>query len=123
MRTKAKAIQSGAGLRKLAAKTTWTEADARAALAARDASGLTQSEFGRRTGIGVNRLWWWGKRLGAEKAAPALLRVHVRDEAAAPAAASGAVEIELAGGRVVRVKRGFDPEELRRVVAALEGAC
>jgi len=118
-----KTVLSGAGLRKLAAKVTWTAADARAALAARDASGLTQSEFGRRTGIGVNRLWWWGKRLGAERAAPALLRVHVRETASETAATTGAVEIELAGGRVVRVKRGFDPEELRRVVTALEGAC
>jgi DNA-binding transcriptional regulator YiaG len=124
MRTKTETVRSGASLRKLAAKVTWREADARAALAARDASNLTQMEFARRSGIGVNRLWWWRKRLGAASPSPAMLRVHVREEAPGGATATnGAVEIEVAGGRIVRVKHGFDPEELRRVVTALEGVC
>ena len=123
MRTGKRSVWGGSRLRRLAAKLTWTAADAQEALAARNASGLTHIEFAQRSGIGVNRLWWWGRRLNSPAsttASPAMLRVHVREEASVLAAMNGVVEIELAGGRIVRVKHGFDPAELRRVVTALE---
>jgi len=108
-----------------AAGRYWRETDARAALAAHRASGLSLAGFARRHGLTVQRLRWWRQRLTSPAsvttpAAPQWLPV-----ALLPAPASGpaaALEVVVRGGQVIRVPADFDPAQLRRVVAVLETA-
>jgi len=116
------AISSGWRLRRLAAKSKWTTADAREVFAAQAGSGLSVAAFTRRLGIGGARLGWWRTRVKLEPPAPAMLRVHVREEVAAVNGGT-VVEVVVGGGRIVRVPRGFDAGELSRIVAALESGC
>ena len=98
-------------------------------------SRLPKKEFAQREGISPDVLYWWdreiqrrdqdGRRATAKhpkQASPATRRnafIPVRVvEPTSPVAVSP-LEI-VAGGRVVRVRAGFDPETLRRVVAVLE---
>ncbi len=57
--------EASAALKQALAKRYWTVDDARQVLAACAASGLSEAEFGRREGIGAQRLGWWRRRLGA----------------------------------------------------------
>jgi hypothetical protein len=43
----------------------WNEEDAREALAALDASGLSAEGFARAQGFSAQRLWWWRHRLAS----------------------------------------------------------
>jgi hypothetical protein len=51
------------------------------------------------------------------------VEVHLPQAAEAPPAMRGSIEIELAGGRVVRVREYVDLELLRAVVEVLESRC
>jgi hypothetical protein len=86
------------------------------------ASGLTAREFAARNRLKVHTLRHWAWKLGRETGdvaslarVPALIEVHAR------AAADDRFEIEL-DGRRVRVPPSFDPDALRRLLAALEWA-
>jgi hypothetical protein len=104
-----------------------------------EASGLTQVEFcrGRELSLGSFRYWRYrpARSNGFDRLDPATdglprsLRdaaapqfVPVRIAAAAPEACTAPrpIEILLTGGQRVAVARGFDPETLQQVVAALE---
>lgn len=97
----------------------WTDADARAALAALDASGLTVAAFAAREGLDPQRLYFWRRRLrtGSVEAQPQpptfieVLRAAEREKL---------IEIILCSGRVVRVAESIDAGVLRRLVDALE---
>ena len=60
-------------------------------------------------------LYAWSRESRASRA-PAFVEVQVREEERS----GGAVEVVLAGGRVVRVRDVVDPRVLRSVVEALE---
>lgn len=97
----------------------WTLADARAALAALGASGLSTSAFARREGIDVQRLYRWRRQLAEEHRGPAVFApapelIEIRARRAEP------VEIELASGLLVRVSETIDPAALARLVSVLE---
>jgi hypothetical protein len=97
----------------------WTEAEARAALAALDASGLRPSAFATREGLDVQRLQSWRRKLGAKpktRPAPASRPafVEVRPRSSEP------IEIVLRSGRVLRVPESIDSAVLRRLVDALD---
>ena len=91
-------------------------------------SGKSLREFAAAEGVRPERLAWWRCRLqreqsawGLEAEAPRLLPVEVRGSEPQPACS--ALELVLAGGRVVvRVGADFDELALRRVVAVLGGA-
>jgi transposase-like protein len=101
----------------------WTITDARAAIAALTASGLSLVAFAQREGLEVERLRRWRARLAAEQrgaapvAAPAAPEViELRARPATP------VEIVLGSGRILRVAETIDVVVLARLVAALERA-
>ncbi|MBX3463281.1 MAG: hypothetical protein KF830_08925 [Planctomycetes bacterium] len=95
------------------------------ALAAQAASGLTVAEFARRIGVSVPTLYVWRRRLGSSppRELPAKL-VELTTTQASPMAeqaSAGAMVVRLCSGRrSIDVSAGFDDEELRRLVAALE---
>lgn len=113
-----------ARLRELAASRYWSEADGRAALAAFEASGLTRAAFRRETGISIQRLKWWRRRLGAT-AEPAGRIEFVPVEVAPRATVTAEAAMEILLGEIrVRVGPGFDPGALRRLLVVLaEPAC
>ena len=89
-------------------------------LAAYRRSGLTQKAFAAQTGIGYSTLTSWLKKAGASPGAgladgpPALIRIP---NLLPPAGRVAAYRLEFAGGLRVEVARGFDPEELGRLLA------
>ena len=84
-------------------------------------SGEPASEFARRLGVDPRRLWRWAARLSTSEPAPVHFHpVRVTSEGADRRAAS--IEIELGGGRRIRVAAGFAAEDLRRVLAVLDEA-
>lgn len=98
----------------------WRVDDARSALAALAASGLSLGEFARRNGLQSQRLRRWQRRLDREArpaAAPAAELIEIRPRRAEP------VEIVLASGVIVRVAETIDPAALARMVAALDCGC
>lgn len=106
-------------------KVEWT-----ARLAAWAASGLTAEEFAAKNGLTSQALKWWRWHLGAEaaraKSAPAAKAMtttafaEVVVAASPPTPPSGAFEVLLRSGQVVRVPAVFDAVALRRLIDALE---
>ena len=83
-------------------------------------SGVDLAEFARREGIKAKQLSWWRWRLQSSdeperRAEPEFLPVRV--VAATPPPAATPIEIALPNGRLVRVRPGFDPATLERVLA------
>lgn len=114
----------------------WSREEKERLIAASFEPGVTASEVARAAGIHASQLFRWRKQL-CERVEPAptpqLLPVEIVPQAPAapvateePAAAparrrrkSGIIEIELGGGRRVRVDRDVDTEVLRRVLDLL----
>lgn len=115
-------------------------------------SGLTQAEFCRQRQINPGTFAWWRRKLrvdsGAEPASVAVVHAattpRVRNagkprrrpgrtasrtvplgfmEVGVVAAGPHRYEIDLPGGRVVRVPADFDPEHVTRLILAVEAAC
>lgn len=97
-------------------------------------SGLSAEKFARREGYKPKQLYWWRWKLRAEglsrpglpsspEEAPRFVPVHVVTDAT-PVVAEP-IEIALPNGRVIRVRPGFDPATLERVLAlvAEETSC
>ena len=83
-------------------------------------SGLDVAEFARREGIKAKQLSWWRWRLRssdepAMAAEPEFLPVRI--VTSTPPSSSTPIEIVLPSGRLVRVRPGFDPATLERVLA------
>ena len=106
-----------ANVRQVAERRYWREAEARVLVEAWRSSGETLSGFARRHGVGPGRLGRWVSRLGE---GGSTLRFHPVRLVGPPERSP--IEIQLVGGRRVRVPHGFEPEELRRVLAVLEQA-
>ena len=93
----------------------WSDVDARAVLAALDASDLSVHAFAIREGIDPQRLYFWRRRLEEIKSPatpPAFVEVRRH--------ASSQVEIRLRSARVLRVEESIDSGNLRRLVEVLE---
>jgi hypothetical protein len=94
-------------------------------LAEFEASGLTATEFAKRSGLHPTTISRWKRVLAAKSKPPsgsmALARMRPGSRAVVVAAGeNGGGAIELGVGRVtIRVHRGFDVDVLRAVVAAL----
>jgi transposase len=108
-----------AGVREVSESRYWREAEARVLVEAWRRSGERVSGFARRHGVEPRRLARWVRRLAG--AGEGSVRFHpVRlVERSVEAGAGGPIEIQVAGGRYVRVPRGFESEDLRRVLAVL----
>jgi len=87
----------------------------------------SQRAFCAEHGIGQSSLRYWLRRLELEAGAspatladrPRLVPVHLIEQETPQAAGSG-VAVIMSGGVRIEVKRHFDAEVLRRVVATLE---
>jgi transposase len=114
----------------------WSREEKERLIAASFAPGVTASEVAREAGIHVSQLFRWRKDLcdPVEAVATQLIPVEIVPaavppvvEAPAPSPSaggkrrrkSGIIEIELGGGRRVRVDRDVDAAALRRVLDAL----
>ena len=95
-------------------------------------SGLSQSEFCRRHGLGTSSFSRWKTRLLAEDLSSAVSVsmagsapegfIAVRLLAGAPQPLGPGFEVTLQCGRKVRLEPGFDGEGLKRLLLVLEGA-
>lgn len=113
----------------------WSREEKKRLVAASFEPGASTSEVARSVGIHVSQLFRWRKDLcdrvdaGSSQLVPVEIAPAVVPpafEASAPSASpgrrrrkSGIIEIELGGGRRVRVDRDVDAEALRRVLDAL----
>lgn len=98
----------------------WKIADARAALAALSASGLSLDAFASREGLKVERLRRWRHRVGDHGRAEAVGPLPTAEVIEIRARRPEPIEIVLASGRVLRVSETIDVSVLVRLVAALE---
>jgi hypothetical protein len=98
----------------------WTEVEARSVLGAWKKSGLSIERFARSRGLVPQRLHWWKKKLGVDRAL-ALLPVRVA-EARIEARRGEPVTVLLRSGHMIKVGRDFDESAFARVVALLERA-
>jgi hypothetical protein len=98
----------------------WRAEDAATVLAAVAASGLTVPAFAVRHGLRPQRLERWQRQLAAVKPVDKTFVEVTLPPVVRPA--TGAFEIVLHTGWIVRVGAGFDAEELRRLLAVVEEA-
>ena len=96
----------------------WKIADARAALNAQAASGLSVGAFAQREGLDSDRLYRWRRRLAGERKARVTATPAVIEMRLSPRRAE-VVEIVLASGVTLRVTETIDGSALARLVAAL----
>jgi hypothetical protein len=92
----------------------WTIDEARTALAAVEASGLSLARFAAREGLDVQRFRFWQKRLGSAKT-PSFVEVRPREPER--------VELVLRSGRTLRFASSIDHEELAELVRTLDEGC
>ena len=111
----------------------WSRDEKESLVAASFEPGVSVSEIARSAGIHVSQLFRWRKDLcdRVDAGSSQLVPVEIVPAAARPPAVeapaslgrrrrkSGIIEIELGGGRCVRVGRDVDIEALRRVLDAL----
>ena len=91
-------------------------------------SGLTAEQFAVETGINAGTLRFWGYRIGKAARGEAIApRSKARPrpapsfgEGRAAHTVSAAFELELRGGRRLRVPTAFDAGELERLLRVLE---
>lgn len=111
----------------------WRVPQARAALDALAASGLSVSAFAEQEGLDEERLYRWRRRFAREhkaearavtpSATPAIIELRAATSPSPRRAAIEPVEIVLVSGIVLRVAETIDPARLARLVAALERGC
>ena len=107
----------------------WTPDDARAALAALDASGLPLVSFAIREGLDPQRLMRWRRRLASsveeplfeEVPRPALAVLAPSSSPATITVHHQRFEVVTTTGRVVRVPVAFDADTLRRILEIVDG--
>jgi len=108
----------------------WTESEARAALKAWGATGLTVNEYARQEGIHRERLYRWRRRLGVvgsirKRRVPAKPNARARSRKPPPVIEiqsprhAGQIEVVLGAGVTLRVAETIDPGTLARLVDAI----
>jgi len=108
-------------------------------IAEQERSGQTVRAFAEERGLSAWSLYGWRSRLGRGRGATgrgsrrrrrppaeaeqALVAVDVTGASRPAAEEADAFELELEGGVRVRVPRGFDGEELARLLSAVRTSC
>jgi hypothetical protein len=115
-------MASRADVCRVAERPYWREAEARVLVEAWRGSGEVLARFARRHGVDPRRLARWVSRL--ERGTDKEVRFHpvrlLEKRAEPQRSGSGArIEIELVHGQRVCVPRGFEAEDLRRVLMVL----
>jgi len=87
------------------------------------ASGKSARAFAERHGLSAVTLYGWARASGERAQSQAFVEVQLPQAAEVTRATLGSIEIELAGGRVVRIRDQVDVAFLRAVVDALESRC
>jgi hypothetical protein len=82
-------------------------------------SGQSVAAFCRYRSLCVPHFYWWKKRLRDGKATKF---VEVQLEATVSTPSDSRMEVRLQNGRSLLVGRGFDPEQVRALLAVLEAA-
>jgi len=115
------------------ARRRWTREQKQSIVAECGAGQASVSAVARKHNIAPNLLFRWRREFGlgrqAVAAQPAFVSVALAGPSAKASAAagprlsaqSGLIEIELAGGRRLRVDASVDTAVLRRVIEVLEG--
>jgi hypothetical protein len=85
------------------------------------ASGLTAAQYGDRAGVNPGTLSYWKWCLGRETRACVTSEAALATFVEVRTPEDSRLELELAGGRRLRVPASFDPAILRRLVDVLEG--
>jgi len=94
-------------------------------------SGLTQADFCRRQRLSIPAFRWWkqeldrrdARRHGSSAGTAHFLPVKVVSPSDSVSSGNGGlVELELNGGRILRVRPGFDPDLLVKIISAVEAA-
>lgn len=111
----------------------WRVIEARAALNALAASGLSVIAFAEQEGLDKERLYRWRRRFARERkaaaravlppATPAIIELRPTTSLSPRRAETELVEIALVSGVVVRVAETIAPATLARLIAALERGC
>lgn len=94
-------------------------------IAAQERSGEGVAQFAEARGLNAATLYWWRSQLRRrDRREPEFVPIEIVDARPATVRDARAVfELELVGGRRLRVPTGFDAEELARLIAAVERAC
>lgn len=90
---------------------------------AEHARGASLDSLARRLGVKRTTLIWWRselRRRDRQRQATSLPLLPVRVDPQPVRATAPSLEVALRTGEVVRVPPGFDADELRRLVVALE---
>jgi hypothetical protein len=114
-------LEKDATVAEVAAIRHWRKADARALIGAWRQSGQTLSAFARTYDVHPERLARWHRLLRTEP--PEAVRFHPVRVRTAERRSDGdddRIELVLRGERTIRVPRGFDAEDLRRVLAVVD---
>ena len=83
-------------------------------------SGQSVARFCRERSLCVPHFYWWKKRLRDGKATK-FVEVQLA-EVTVSAPSDSRMEVRLQNGRSLVVGRGFDPEQVRALLAVLEAA-
>ncbi len=96
------------------------------ALAEQASSGLSVAEYADELGVSSATLYQWKRRLSAEDTAEfetprslGLVEVTIEDQPRV-CAESSSIVVQLSGDRRVEVPRGFDDNDLVRLISLLE---
>lgn len=105
----------------------WSQAEKEQLVAETCEPGVSVSLVARRRGVDPSLLFRWRRQmLTSAEPTPIFAPVEVADTTSAlpltppTPCGAGMIEIELAGGRRLRVGRDVDTEALRRVISVLE---
>jgi transposase-like protein len=85
-------------------------------------SKQTVAEYCRQRGIAASSLFAWKRRLKRVAGAAAFVEATLKPAEGVRDEPQAGIEIVCASGRRVTVRKGFDPEALKQVIATLEMA-
>lgn len=108
-----------------ASRSSRTEARWRSLIAAQEHSGESVAQFAAQRGLNAATLYWWRSQLRRrDQVEPEFVPIEIVDaKRATDRDARAGFELELRGGRRLRVPPGFDADELARLISAIERAC
>ena len=117
------------------AKRLWTDEEKRSICLQTTAPSVSVARVARRYAMNANLIFKWlrdpryAPKPPEEPNAACFLPVEIVDrplhedgrDAADPAPASGVIEIDIAGGPLMRISGAYDPEALARLIRGLSG--